>query len=129
MRMTQNEFEALRFGKKTKRNSMSEKEIQKDIESYIKMQDGFDCIRHDNLGTYYENKWIPSVTPNGYPDIELFYKGRVYFIEVKKVGNKQTFDQVQFENRMKINKIPYRICYCLEDAILFVKQIKASLQK
>jgi len=144
LRLSQKEFDFLtkgkfkkKTGKKLKlvngetkhfraKNVQLEKQLQKDIEGYILLQRGFDCVRHDSTGTYYKGVWLPSVTPRGYPDIELWFHGKVFFIEVKLRGEKQSPAQIEFEERCQRNNILYKICYDLNDAMIVIDNIRAS---
>jgi len=145
MRLSQKEFDFIANGKYKKKpakklelvsgetktirskNIQLEKRNQKDFAEYIQYQPGFDCIRHDVKGVWIGHKYIPNHYPGaGFPDLEVFYKGRVFFIEVKLRGEKQKPKQIEFEERCKRNKIPYKICYDLNDVIVVINWIRSS---
>ena|SRR3990167_4571723 len=56
----------------------------------------------------------------GYPDISCFWRGKLYFIEVKAGRNTQTIEQKNFEQLCKDAGIPYILAYSLGDVLKVV---------
>ena len=76
---------------------MLEKEIQKTIIDYLRLKGQF-VYKNVSIGTYKKetDSYIPMST-KGIADLTAIKKGKVYQIEVKKIGGKQNTNQKQFQ--------------------------------
>jgi hypothetical protein len=60
----------------------------------------------------------------GGPDLWLLYQGVVMACEIKRPGEKQSDEQIDFEVRLRRQKIPYHLCYSKSDAQVLFKVLK-----
>lgn len=57
----------------------------------------------------------------GFPDLTLFYKNQLFFIEVKSEKGKQTYEQKNFETLCLQANIPYILAKTLENVSSVIK--------
>jgi hypothetical protein len=60
-------------------------------------------------------------TYRGFPDITGFHKGQIFFIEVKYDKNKQTPEQLLFQQHCKNAGITYILAYGLNQVMAIIK--------
>ncbi len=63
----------------------------------------------------------------GVADLEFIIDGRAHFIEVKAPNEKQTKQQIEFENDCLRCKVPYVVVYSLGEAVKLLSAWGATL--
>lgn len=103
------------------KKDLLEKEIQKQILNYL-WTIGAYAGKTKTRSFKYKGYWIiDKYMFVGFPDITCFYKQNLFFIEVKKKGNKQTKQQVRFQYYCRLSHIKYILAYSLDDVIEALK--------
>lgn len=95
---------------------LSEHDVQSQILAWLKLK----CIfsyRQNTGAAKLKGFWVRFGIP-GAPDIVAVHRGRFIGIEVKKVGEKQSEDQKEFERNLVAAGGTYILAYCLEDVAL-----------
>lgn len=54
-------------------------------------------------------------TRAGWPDIEIVHEGRIYFLEVKRVGEKPTEVQEEVHTKLRAAGAGVEVCYSIDD--------------
>lgn len=103
-----------------------ESEIQLDILRYLRTIGAYSG-KTKTMGTPRTNKWGKryfSIDPynfHGFPDLTGFYKGRLFFVEVKGKGGTQSDAQKEFQRRCIEAKIEYILAYSVSDVYNILK--------
>ena len=58
----------------------------------------------------------------GFPDVTFFFRGNLYFCEVKRPGGRQSPAQIEFQARCKNCGIRYILAYSVDDVIEYLKK-------
>jgi hypothetical protein len=69
----------------------------------------------------HQNPWIAT----GISDLILFWKSKIFFVEIKSKTGRQLESQKNFEAFLRHHKCNYFICRTLEDAQNIARAIKA----
>lgn len=108
------------------RSEKLEKETQKEICEWLDKQKIM-FWRSNNIPAFYvasggERKFrsLPKYTPRGLPDIIAVVQGKIYAIEVKRVGEKLKPHQAEFAIKLVENDGQYLTAYSLEDVKMFI---------
>lgn len=91
-----------------------ESEIQRKIIDYFKLRNIY-CCRVNVGGLRRKGVWTKSGATNGVADLFATIKGITWWIEVKRLGEKQNPDQIEFEKNIKANGGKYVLSYSLND--------------
>ena len=99
---------------------MTEQDIQNSIR--LKLSEMGYTVFRCNVGKLKlpDGRWFDTGLPKGFSDLFCVYKGRAYFIEVKKPGGKIKPEQVAFMNRMKEQGCVAGIVFSVEEAVELV---------
>lgn len=57
----------------------------------------------------------------GVADLEIVHQGRCYFMELKRPGEGQTDEQIEFERRCQDTGVPYAVVTSFEEALECVR--------
>jgi len=94
--------------------------IQSAICDYLALSNLF-FWRQNNIAVYdpigKRFRALPKYAMRGLPDIQIIYKGKTIFLEVKRKGTYQTPEQKLFEQRCVENKVSYFVVRSVEEAI------------
>jgi len=94
---------------------MLEKDIQLHILKYLQGI-GANCGKTKTMGVKRGRVFCydPYVF-RGFPDISGFYNKKLFFIEVKRYPNKQSYEQQRFQQLCNEAGITYILAYSVED--------------
>jgi len=101
---------------------ITEQDIQKQLKEYLTLK-GWMVIKNNTVGIFKQatGKYIPNQSA-GLADLTIIKKGRVVMVEVKKKGNFQSDNQIEFEKNWKAKGGEYWLIYNLEELIEKLKQ-------
>ena len=106
MRLSNTEFES--------KGIVSEAVTQKRIQDYLTAIKVYHA-RINVAGIRRNGQWTKSGATKGVSDLFAIVKGIVYWIEVKKVGEKQSPEQIEFQNDVEANGGVYILAYSVND--------------
>ena len=100
---------------------VSEAVTQKRIQDYLKAI-GVYCARINVAGLRRKGVWTKSGATKGVSDLVAIVKGVVYWIEVKKVGEKQSEEQIEFQKNVEANGSVYILAFSVNDVRAYLEQ-------
>ncbi len=106
MRLSHTQFES--------KGIVSEAATQRRIQDYLTGIGAYHA-RINVGGLRRKGVWTPSGATKGVSDLVAIIKGVVYWIEVKKVGEKQNPDQIEFQKNVEANGGIYVLAYSVND--------------
>jgi hypothetical protein len=101
---------------------IKEQDIQKQLKEYLTLK-GWMVIKNNTVGIFRQDtkRYIPNQSA-GLADLTIIKKGRVIMIEVKREGNVQSDNQIEFEKNWKAKGGEYWLIYNLDELIEHLKK-------
>ena len=100
---------------------ITEQDIQKQIKEFLSLI-GWFVVKNNTVGIYVKARDTYIKNPaRGLPDLTAIKNSRVVMIEVKRKGNKQSPDQIEFEKNWVEHGGEYLLVHNLDEVIIKLK--------